>query len=86
MRNFTLQGRWGLKYPCIYNKKKGYYFIDTREAAYVNIQYDNDNKTILGIDPEGLYVISVGVHFNDGLIEKIEPTEGGYNIYVNETN
>lgn len=86
MKNMTLQGRYGLKYPCTYNKKNGYYFIDTREASYINVHYDKDNKTILGIDPEGLYIISVGAYLNDSIIEKIEPTKYGYNIYVKEIN
>lgn len=84
MKNLTLQGRYGLKYPCTYNKNGKYYFIDTREASYVNVHYDYDGKTILGIDPEGLYIISVGAHFNEGIIEKIMHTEDGYNIYIKE--
>lgn len=84
MKNLTLQGRYGLKYPCTYNKNGKYYFIDTREASYVNVHYDYDDKTILGIDPEGLYIISVGAHFNEGIVEKIMHTEYGYNIYIKE--
>lgn len=85
MKNLTLQGRYGLKYPCTYNKNGKYYFIDTREASYVTVHYDGKtSKTILGIDPEGLYIISVGAHFNEGIIEKIMPTENGYNIYIKE--
>ena len=81
MERIFLYGRYGLNYPCTYNKKGNYYFIDTSQANYISVHYD-DNNNLVAIDPEGLYIISVGVHFNEKLIKKIEPTTGGYNIYL----
>lgn len=81
MKRIILEGRYGLKYPCTYNKKEHCYFIDTTQANYVSVHYD-DNKNLVAIDPEGLYLISVGVNFNNDIIERIESTKNGYNIYL----
>ena len=84
MQLYKLKGRDGVSYPCTHFEEEGYYFLDTSKAYYVTHHKDEDGN-LVGIDPEGLYVISIGHTFIDTnkKITKIEPTENGYNIHVN---
>ena len=81
MQLYKLNGRDGVSYPCTYFEEQGYYFLDTSKAYYVS-QHKDEHGNLVGIDPEGLYVISAGFTFVDKKITKIEPVENGYNLYV----
>lgn len=84
MKDFILEGRYGLKYPCTYHKENDveYYFLDTSSANYVSLH--NDKDKLIGIDPEGLYIIGIGDSFAGSTVYHIEPADMGYNIYIKQ--
>ena len=58
MKKIELKTRYGDILPLTRIDGDDYYTLNVKNVAYVSAHYDNDE--LIGIDPEGLHIISVG--------------------------
>lgn len=84
MKNFKLKTRYNDIISFTWIEEEKCYLMDTSSVHYVSVHTFDEEQEIYGVDPEGLYVISVGslLHDTGKKITRITSTEKGYKIYV----
>lgn len=71
--NFKEQTRYGTYVYFTYVENEHYWDIDCHECYYASLHYDpNDNQQIVGVDPEGFYIIGIGSEIEGTIITRIE--------------